>query len=42
MAELDEVITPSEEGGGLSADVTQDEPVESLLADPDVESDTEE
>ena len=25
MAELDEVLTPSGEGGGLSADVTQDE-----------------
>jgi len=36
MAELDEVLTPSGEGGGLSADVTQDEP------DSDNENDTEE
>ncbi len=42
MAELDEVLTPSGEGGGLSADVIQEESEESLpVAVPDVESDTE-
>ena len=41
MAELDEVLTPSGEGGGLSADVVQEESVDPPLAIPADESDIE-
>ena len=42
MAELDELLIPSGEGGGLSADVIQEESEESLPVLADAESDTEE